>query len=295
MADFINQFKRRYKDGSVLVRFLLINIAVFVILKIVSIFFLLFNVHSFDLLTFLAVPSSLKLLLHRFWTPLTYMFVHEQIMHILFNMLWLYWFGKIFMQYFSGRTFGSLYVLGGLGGALLYIVAFNTIPYFKTFERSWMIGASASVMAIVFGTAFYRPNVKLNLLLLGQVKIVYIAIAIFLLDFISLGSGVNEGGHVAHIGGAITGYLFATQYNKGKDITRWAGRLLDWIVNLTKPRKKKTKMHIKYKRAESDMEYNTRKNKEQQDIDAILDKIKRTGYTNLSAEEKRKLFDASKK
>ena len=295
MADFINQLKQRYKEGNVLIRFLFINIAVFLILKIFSIFFLLFNIQTFDLLTFVAVPSSLRPLLHRFWTPFTYMFVHEGILHLFFNMLWLYWFGKIFMQYFSGRSFGSLYVLGGLGGALLYIIAFNTVPYFKSFERSWMIGASASVMAIVFGAAFYRPNVKLNLLFLGQVQIIYIAIVVFLLDFLSLGSGVNEGGHVAHIGGAITGYLFAKQYNKGKDITRWVGRLIDWFVNLTKPRKKKSHMYVKHKRAETDMEYNARKHKEQQNIDAILDKIKRTGYTNLTKEEKKRLFDASQK
>lgn len=296
MADFIEQLKQKYKQGSVLTRFLFINIAVFVVLKVISVLFLLFSLNRFDLITFLGVPSGLHQLIHRFWTPFTYMFVHEQIWHLLFNMLWLYWFGKIFMQYFSGRILGSLYVLGGLGGALLYIVAFNTVPYFTSFERSWMIGASASVMAIVFGAAFYRPDVKLNLFLLGQIKIVYIAVAVFLIDFLSLGNGVNEGGHVAHIGGAIIGYLFATQYIKGKDITRWAGRLIDRFVNFTKPRnKKKTKLNVKYKRAETDMEYNERKNEEQHDIDAILDKIKNSGYSNLTEEEKKKLFDASKK
>lgn len=295
MADFIEQLKRRYKEGNILVRFLFINIAVFLILKIVSVFFLLFSLNRFDLITFLGVPSGLIQLLNRFWTPFTYMFVHEQIWHLLFNMLWLYWFGKIFLRYFTGRIFGSLYVLGGLGGALLYIIAFNSVPYFLGFERSWMIGASASVMAIVFGAAFYRPDAKLNLLLLGQIKIVYIAVAVFLIDFLSLGNGVNEGGHVAHIGGAIIGYLFAMNYKKGKDITKWVSKLIDWFVNLTKPRHKKPKFEIKHKRAETDMEYNARKNSEQEEIDTILDKIKHRGYGNLTEEEKRKLFDASKK
>lgn len=294
-ADIIDKLKHRYKHGSVLMRFIYINLAFFVIIKVVSLFTTLFNIYSFDLITLLGVPSGLNMLLKRVWTLFTYMFVHEQIFHILFNMLWLYWFGKIFLQYFTGRVFGSLYVLGGLGGALLYIIAFNYIPYFASMERSWMIGASASVMAIVMATAFYRPEVRLNLLFIGSIKIVYIAIAAFIIDFLSLGNGVNEGGHVAHIGGALIGYLFAMQYKNGKDITAWVGKLIDWFVNLTKPRKKKSKMKVQYKRNETDMEYNERKKNEQADIDTILDKLKTSGYNGLSSEEKRKLFDASKK
>lgn len=294
-ADIIDKLKHRYKHGSVLIRFIYINLAFFVIIKVVSLFTTLFNIYSFDLITLLGVPSGLNMLLKRLWTLFTYMFVHEQIFHILFNMLWLYWFGKIFLQYFTGRVFGSLYVLGGLGGALLYIIAFNYIPYFASMERSWMIGASASVMAIVMATAFYRPEVRLNLLFIGSIKIVYIAIAAFIIDFLSLGNGVNEGGHVAHIGGALIGYLFAMQYKNEKDITAWVGKLIDWFVNLTKPRKKKSKMKVQYKRNETDMEYNERKKNEQADIDTILDKLKTSGYNGLSSEEKRKLFDASKK
>ena len=294
-ADIIDKLKHRYKHGSVLMRFIYINLAFFVIIKVVSLFTTLFNIYSFDLITLLGVPSGLNMLLKRVWTLFTYMFVHEQILHILFNMLWLYWFGKIFLQYFTGRVFGSLYVLGGLGGALLYIIAFNYIPYFASMDRSWMIGASASVMAIVMGAAFYRPEVRLNLLFIGSIKIVYIAIAAFIIDFLSLGNGVNEGGHVAHIGGALIGYLFAMQYKNGKDITAWVGKLIDWFVNLTKPRKKKSKMKVQYKRNETDMEYNERKKNEQADIDTILDKLKTSGYNGLSSEEKRKLFDASKK
>lgn len=295
MATIIDQLKYRYKTGDVLVKFLIINITVFVLLKIIGVVFLLFNIRTIDLTLFLGVPSGLQQLLHRFWTVFTYMFVHEQFFHLLFNMLWLYWFGRIFLQYFSGRTLGSLYVLGGLAGAFLYVLVFNTIPYFMAMGHSWMIGASAGVMAIVMAAAFYRPNVHLNLLLIGQVRIVYIAVAVFLIDFISLGSGTNEGGHVAHIGGAIAGYLFAAQYRNGRDITGWVGKLLDWIANLTKPRRKKPKLKVQYRRAETDMEYNERKHSEQAEIDAILDKVKRSGYSNLSTEEKKKLFDASKK
>lgn len=295
MATIIDQLKYRYKNGNVLVKFLFINIAVFLILKVIGVIFILFNIRAIDLISFLGVPSELSLLLNRFWTPFTYMFVHEQFWHLLFNMLWLYWFGRIFLQYFSGRTLGSLYILGGLAGAFLYILVFNSIPYFVEMGCNWMIGASAAVMAIVMGAAFYRPNVQLNLLFIGQIKIVYIAIGVFLLDFLSLGSGVNEGGHVAHIGGAIAGYIFAWQYRNGLDITGWISKILDGLANLTKPRIKKPKMKVEYRRAETDMEYNERKQSQQEEIDAILDKLKQSGYSNLSQEEKKKLFDASKK
>lgn len=295
MADFIERLKQRYKTGSVMTRLIFINVFVFIVLKIINVIFTLFNIYAVDLITFLGVPSHIPLLMNRIWTLITYMFVHEGFLHLLFNMLWLYWFGQIFMQYFTGRTLGSLYVLGGLAGALLYVIAFNTIPYYTGMERGWMIGASAAVMAIVMGAAFYRPDVQLNLLFLGPVKIVYIAIFAFVLDFLSLGNPMNPGGHVAHIGGALLGYLFAIQYKKGKDITRWTGGAIDWFVGLFKPRRQAPRMKVKHARHETDWEYNQRKHTEQEEIDAILDKLKQSGYSSLSSEEKRKLFDASKK
>ncbi|HCM19762.1 MAG TPA: rhomboid family intramembrane serine protease [Porphyromonadaceae bacterium] len=295
MADFIEQLKYKYKTGDVMTKLIFINVLVFLFIKVIHVVFTLFNVHSEGLITYLGVPSDIGELLFLFWTPITYMFVHEGFLHLLFNMLWLYWFGKIFLQYFSGRTLGSLYVMGGLAGALLYVAAFNTLPYYVNMGPGWMIGASAAVMAIVMAAAFYRPDVQLNLLFLGRIKIVYIAIFAFLLDFLSLGDAANPGGHIAHIGGALLGYLFAVQYKKGSDITGWAGKLIDAFVNLLKPRKKKTKLKVNYTRHESDREYNRRKQTEQEEIDVILDKLKHSGYGSLSENEKKKLFDASKK
>lgn len=295
MADIIDTLKQKYKTGNVITRLLFINTLVYLVLKVIVVIFTLFNIHTVDPVTFLGVPSHVPILLSRIWTIFTYMFVHEGFLHLLFNMLWLYWFGQIFLQYFSGRTLGSLYLLGGLAGALLYVVAFNTIPYYTGMDRGWMIRASAAVMAIVMGAAFYRPEVQMNLLFLGSIKIVYIAIFAFVIDFLSLGSPANPGGHVAHIGGALLGYLFAMQYKRGKDITNWMSRLLDGLVGLFKPRIKKTKMKVEHSRTETDWDYNKRKHEEQEVIDAILDKLKQSGYSSLSSEEKKKLFDASKK
>ena len=295
MPDIIDTLKQKYKSGNVITRLMFINTLVFVILKVIVVIFTLFNIRTLDPVTFLGVPSHIPILLRRIWTIFTYMFVHEGFLHLLFNMLWLYWFGQIFLQYFSGRTLGSLYLLGGLAGAVLYVIAFNTIPYYTMMNRGWMIGASAAVMAIVMGTAFYRPEVQLNLLFVGSIKIVYIAIFAFVIDFLSLGSTANPGGHVAHIGGALLGYIFAMQYKKGKDITNWMSRMLDAVVGLFKPRTKKAKMKVQYSRNENDWDYNKRKHDVQEEIDAILDKLKKSGYSSLSADEKKKLFDASKK
>jgi membrane associated rhomboid family serine protease len=295
MAEFIDTLKHKYKTGSVITRLIFINALVFIAMKIIGVFITLFNIHSVDLVSFLGVPSYIPLLLSRFWTLITYMFVHEGFLHLLFNMLWLYWFGQIFLQYFTGRSLGSLYVLGGLAGAILYVAAFNTIPYYTDMGSGWMIGASAAVMAIVMGAAFYRPEVELSLLFLGRIKIVYIAIFAFVLDFLSLGDATNPGGHVAHIGGALLGFLFAVQYKKGKDITHWMSRILDWFAALFKPRQKISKLKVEYSRNETDWEYNKRKKSEQEAIDAILDKLKQSGYSSLSSEEKKRLFDASKK
>jgi len=295
MADIIDRLKQKYRTGNVITRLIFANTLVFVALKVVVVIFTLFNIHAVDPITFLGIPSHVPILLSRIWTLLTYMFVHEGFLHLLFNMLWLYWFGQIFLQYFTGRTLGSLYLLGGLAGALLYVVAFNTIPYYTEMGPGWMIGASAAVMAIVMGAAFYRPEVQMNLLFLGPIKIVYIAIFAFILDFLSLGSPANPGGHVAHIGGALLGYIFALQYKRGRDITNWMSRLLDGLVGLFKPREKGARMKVKHSRNETDWEYNKRKHDEQEVIDAILDKLKQSGYGSLSSEEKKKLFDASKK
>lgn len=295
MSNILDNIKLAFNKGDVLMKFIFINVAVFFAIHAVGVVATLFQISSLDPLPFLAVPSQLNTLLIRFWTLFTYMFVHVGFMHILFNMLWLYWFGKIFLSYFNQRTLGSLYVIGGLAGALLYILAFNTIPLYLQEVPGVMIGASASVMAIVMAAAFYRKDATLNLLFIGRIKIIYIALAIFLIDFFSLSSGNNPGGHVAHIGGALVGILFATQYKKGKDFTLPISRFLDRIANLFKKREHKGAHKVVFKKAETDYDFNYRKAQDAKKIDTILDKLKQSGYNSLSSEEKRQLFDAGKK
>lgn len=290
MESIFTNLKRTFRNGGILTQLIYINVGVFLIIRLFGIIALLFNLWNFDMLNYLELPSSLSSLLVKPWTLITYMFTHYDFLHILFNMLWLYWFGKIFLQYFNERQLGGLYLLGGLAGAVLFILAYNLLPYFSSaVSYSALIGASASVMAIVFAISFYRKELEINLFLIGRIKLVYLAWASLIIDILAITSE-NAGGHIAHIGGALLGILFAARIKEGKDFTRPINQAVDWLVNLRKP---KAKMHVSYKR-NSDYEYNERKNKENEEIDQILDKLKRSGYESLSREEKKKLFDASK-
>ena len=293
MGNFFNEVKSKFNQKDILVQLIIINIVVFIALGVMNVVTKLFNLHGFYLVDYLGISSDISGLV-KFWTPLTYMFIHLDIWHLLLNMLILYWFGRLFLSSFSGKTLGSLYVLGGLAGAVLYMFVFNIVPYYVNLGHVPMIGASAAVMAIVFGIAFYNPNMSIRLILIGEIKILYIAIFFFILDFFALGSDVNPGGHVAHIGGAALGYLFANQYLKGRDITRWLTKSIDSIASLSLP-KKKAKMTAKFNKRESDYNYNSRAKATQDEIDSILDKIKTSGYSSLSKDEKQKLFNASNK
>lgn len=291
MDDIFTNIKRNFQKGTIPIKLIYINVGVFLVIRLVGVVCLLLNLPGVAILDFLELPSSVPHFLREPWTLLTYMFTHYDFLHILFNMLWLYWFGEIFLRFFNERQFGGLYILGGFAGALFFILTYNTLPYFRpVVTSSTLIGASASVMAIVFAISFYRKDLEINLLFLGRVKLIYLALGTLVIDFLAITSS-NAGGHIAHIGGALLGILYALQMRQGNDFTKPINKVLDWVVNLRKP---KPKMRVTYKRGETDMEYNERKNKDREDIDQILDKLKRSGYESLSSEEKKKLFDASK-
>ncbi len=293
MDGIITNLKRSFQAGSILKKLIFINIAVFILIRLLGILLLLFNLQDFPILLYLQLPASPMALLSRPWTLFTYMFTHFEFLHILFNMLWLYWFGELFLQVFNERQLGGLYVLGGLAGALLFVVSYNLFPYFQEVASfSFLMGASASVMAIVFAISFYRKEIEIHLLLFGRIKLIYLALFTFVIDLLAMTSD-NAGGHIAHIGGALFGIWFASRYAQGKDLTAPINRLIDKLVNLGK---RKPKMSVTYGgRSNKDWEYNARKQQQAANIDAILDKLKRSGYGSLSADEKKQLFDASKK
>ncbi len=292
MTTFTDEIKGFLRRGGMLAVLLSINIALFLLIRLSAVFLTLLNVSSESFIQYLQLPSDPLMLLYRPWTLITYMFTHYDVLHILFNMLWLYWFGKIFLNFFNEKQLFALYILGGICGALLFMLAYNTLPYFtENMQLGMLMGASASVMAIVFAVSFYRKDFEIRLLFLGRIKLIYLALVTLVIDLLALTS-TNAGGHVAHIGGAVFGILYASSSLKGKDLTKGINRLIDRLVNIGK---KKPKMKVTYKRAETDIEYRDRKKKESDDVDSILDKLKHSGYESLSKEEKQRLFDASKK
>ena len=297
MADsIIDKLKQQFRQGSVLLKLIYINVAIFLLLRLTWVVLMLFNIDGYVILPFIEMPSIPYEFITHPWTLLTYMFVHYDVWHILFNMLWLYWFGQLFLHFFSEKQMGGLYILGGLSGAGLYLLAHNLIPWFSS-TYGVLLGSSAAVLAIVIATAVYAPDFKISLLFFGAVSLKYIALITVLLDAISITSQ-NAGGHIAHLGGALLGYWFIVRWEKGKDLTAPVNKLIDKIVTGFKPRPKikvSRPSNRSSSRPETDMEYRARKKKENDEIDSILDKIKKSGYTSLSAEEKKRLFEAGKK
>lgn len=297
---FINEIKRQYLQGSMLMRLIYINIGVFVLLHVAGLIALLFNLPGQIILQWVELPSNLSLLLTKPWTLVTYMFAHYSLLHILFNMLWLYWLGRIFMEFFSSKQLTGVYVLGGLGGALLYLLSYNLLPHF-TGANVHLLGASASVIAIVVATAVYVPDYKIGLLFLGEVALKWVALVTVAIALFGLAAD-NAGGNIAHIGGAIVGAWFALRIKQGKDITRPLNAVIDAVVGLFNGRSFKLP---KFKSPSSSIrkdESATAKSSptqsstmSEEELDIILGKIKVSGYDALTDEEKDKLFNASRR
>lgn len=302
MGDIITDIKNNFRRGNIFVRLIYVNVGVFLVTTILFVFFQLFNkgeeigsvVRLFEL------PASFQAFIRQPWSLVSYMFMHGGVMHILFNMLCLYWFGSIFLFFFSTRHLRGLYFLGGLCGGIVYMLAYNIFPYLQGgIAVSSMVGASASIIAIIVAVAYREPNYPVNLLLLGKIRLKYVALIMILMSFMLLASD-NAGGNFAHLGGALAGYCFALALNKGTDITSWINKALDALSSLFDKKtwvrmKKKPKMEVHYNRDPRDYEYNANKRAQSDEVDRILDKLKKSGYDSLTTEEKKSLFDASKR
>jgi membrane associated rhomboid family serine protease len=288
-----DEIVKTFRTGNNLIRLIYINIGVFLLITLISIIgFLLRNELSSGLVSLLSVPADLKALLLRPWSLFTYMFTHKDILHILFNMLWLYWFGKIFLEYLDQRKLVAVYLLGGVSGAVLYVLSFNIFPAFTDLVGvSVAIGASASVMAVVVAISAYVPDYSINLFLLGRIKIKYMALGIIILTSV-VDFSVNSGGKLAHIGGALFGYFYTMGIRKGKDPGKGFNSILDFFATLFRPRKK---LKVTHKKPVTDLDYNRMKAENQTRINSILDKISKGGYDSLTREEKEILFRESQK
>ncbi|SDC55846.1 rhomboid family intramembrane serine protease [Pedobacter soli] len=271
-----------FQSGNPLFFYIGINVILFLVTAIIGVL-VFFSKSTLDMgelvREYVGLPSNLPKLTERFYTPFTYMFFHDGILHILFNMLGLFWFGSIFMNFLKSRQFHFVYLTGGLAGALIYLICLNTIPVFAdTLLGQTVIGSSAAVMAIMVAAATLVPNYTIMLLLFGEVKIKWIAIVYFLISFIGL-SSANAGGNFAHIGGALLGFFYIKSLQNGNDWSKLFER---------KPKLKVVRNDKPLKKTDA------KAGVSQQEIDAILDKISTSGYDKLTAAEKEKLFKASK-
>ncbi len=299
MNNTKNDILETFKRGSMLTKLIYINVAV----AIVS--FIVFFILPKDSDSYLTVPGTFDQLIYQPWTLITYMFTHFEFMHLLMNMLWLFWFGRMFLQYFNEKQMLAVYLLGGFAGAFMHL----GVNYLMKGAGVGIVGASAAVMSIVFAVVAFKPDYVMNLLFFGPVKIKYIAIIAFVLDVMGLAGNIKEGAgasdgiaHIAHMGGSLYGLWFGYTLRNGKDITRGFNNLLNvffsWFT-VSKTERKRSQMRAtrgeKFSKPKSDWDYNKDKKGNTSEVDRILDKIKDKGYDSLTKKERDFLFKQKKK
>jgi len=281
----------KFKTLNIANKLIVINIAVFLLFFIAS---FLFNTSSEVLMQWFVLPEEPIEVLKQPWSLLTYSFLHGGFTHILFNMIWLNFFSKFILNLFSEKRFLTVYLLGALYGGLLFVTAYNVFPVFQS-KAGYLLGASASVSALMVFAATYSPNISFRFFMV-TIKLWQLAVGLFLLDLFRLGSGTNPGGMLSHVGGAVFGYVYAVQLAKGNDIGLWFEKIVASLVNLFKT-KKNTPFRKVHKAPKNTSKKKTTsvKDERQIKIDGILDKIGKSGYESLTKQEKDFLFKAGDK
>jgi membrane associated rhomboid family serine protease len=293
MKGGLENIKAKFGAATSLYRLLAINVGVFLVLMILRTILFIFGADFmiFDFLVEkLSMPANLSQLLFQPWSLVTYMFLHIDFLHILFNLLILYWTGSLFAEYLGNDKLWATYVLGAITGGLAYLIVFNLSPAFSLqVNHSHLMGASAGVIAVMVAIATLLPDYTVHLLLIGPVKLKYVALVSILIYFISIPLG-NAGGQIAHIGGALFGFVMIKQLRKGNDITGWLSNLF------SKSGRSRSKMKVvKSGRPLTDNAYVESTISKQEAIDRVLDKINKSGFESLSKEEKEILYKASGK
>ena len=304
MSGLFDDFRSEFnKPNNTLVQLILINTIVFLLLLILKVVLTLSQTPGayLQILDQFQLTASLPAFVRKPWTLITYFFTHEDIFHILFNMLFLYWFGRLVDEYLGSRRLVALYMLGGLLGGLAYMAIYNLVPYFQAHIGAPMIGASAATFAVAVGASTLLPNYTFHLLFFGPVRIKYITFFYIVLS-LARSIGPNAGGEISHLGGALLGFLFIKLLQNGTDL----GQPLYWVTDTWRGlfRKKPPVRVAQRQRSSASTHAATYASgasstaasvPDQDEIDAILDKISRSGYESLTREEKQKLFRASQR
>ncbi len=282
--SIINNIQARYKQANIVEKLIYINLAVFATTLLLTVFNNLFKSQSNAIIYWFSLNSNFDFFISKPWTIISYGFLHADFLHILFNLIVLYYIGNLFIQYFTQKQLLTFYLLGTLAGGFLFLLSYNYFPLFSG-QTKVLVGASAGVAAIIIGITTYMPNYEMKLRLIGFVKLWHLAAIYIFLDLLQL-AGNNAGGHFAHLGGAIFGFLYVSQASN-TDIKIWSK-----ITSLFKTKKKPLRTVHKSKKAAPTKQANT--TYKQQKINAILDKISKSGYDTLSKEEKDFLFKQGK-
>jgi membrane associated rhomboid family serine protease len=313
MNGFMQDLRYAFSSGGrVYVQLIIINVLVFLVVNVLSVTLMLLSLGGIAtaITSQFELPAYLPNLLYRPWSILSYAFWHRMdIFHILFNILGLYWFGQILEEYLGGKRLISVYILSALFGGVLYILLYNfaPVPMWKAeLQGASLAGASGAIYGIVLATATLLPTYTIFMFLIGPVQLKYVAAVFVVLSYLGLVSG-NAGGNMAHLGGALVGYIFTIQLQKGNDLGAWIHNFADCIKSFFRP---KPKMKTSYKSKDKEkatvnqpkaknssqayQQNSPNETPNQEEIDALLDKISASGYDSLTKEEKQKLYKASK-
>lgn len=276
---FLNEIKGAYANANIAEKIIYVNVFLFLIT-------VLFNSFMIDWFT---LPTSLSDFLSKPWTLITYAFIHQRLFHILSNLLVLYYIGNLFLNFYSKKQFINFYFLGAIVGGLVFLLNY----YITGKTGGSLAGASAAVTTIFVAIATKIPRYSLQLRFIGSVELWVLAAIWVVLSILQL-VNIDNGGAIAHLGGALFGFVYAKQLDKGNDIGKWFEGFLDYFTNLLKPKKKKSTLKTVYKSKKRTNSSTVEKSK-QRKIDDILDKISKSGYETLTQEEKDFLFRVGKK
>lgn len=307
MSKIVDQLKYQFRAGGMYLKLIYVNTAIFIFFGILTTVFKLLLIDISIIENFkdsLSLYSEPIQLIKHPWGIFTYMFMHQNFWHLFGNMLILFFLGQLFEQYLGQKKLLSTYIIGGLFGALIHLLATYSFPFLRLDGYSITLGASASVMAVFSAVGFYAPNKEIHLFGVFKLKLIVLTLLYILLDFLRLSNDDNVA-HFAHLGGALWGFLFIYNLKKGKDLSAWFNKFSNFFKNLFSFRNKIKIVHSKNKKTKfnkykpekppkDDYTYNQDKKKRQERVDQILDKIKDSGYDSLSKAEKDFLFDASK-
>ena len=277
MKILFNKISDEFKVSSSLNKIIYLNIVVFLVIKVCTSILFLFEINIIELLNKFYLPAEINLIKLQPWSIFSFMFIHSNFIHLIFNMLWLYFIGNIFLQWLNNKQLVYIYILGGISGGLFFILGYNYFPVLqKNIENTLALGASASIFAIMMAISIYKPNQKIKIPFVQKIKLKNITIFLTIFYVISL-SGGNTGGYLAHIGGGLFSFIYIKQLNTNK--------IFKSIFKNTS----------KFNEKNSDYIYNQKRSEKNKQIDIILEKISKSGYNSLSKKEKDILFKSSKK